>query len=80
MPTQLTIRGVSEELDSRLKEISRSRGASVNATVLKILEQALGVVERRKRLERYATWTGEDLEVFERALGAQRTIDGDLWR
>ena len=74
----MTIRGVSDEVGHRLESLSRARGQSVNATVLEILETAVGVDERRRRLERYATWTDEDLAEFEQALAAQRTIDDEL--
>ena len=80
MSRQLTIRGVSEEVGRRLESLSRSRGQSLNATVLEILESALGAAERRQRLARYATWNEEDLEEFNAALAAQRTPDDPLWR
>lgn len=80
MPKQLTIRGVSDEVGRRLRSLSRTRGQSVNATVLSILEQAVDVNKRRRRLARYATWTEQDLAEFDRALAAQRTIDEALWR
>jgi plasmid stability protein len=80
MPKQLTIRGVSSEIAARLESLSRERGQSVNATVLEILAAGVGVVERRRRLERYATWSSEDLASFEQALKLQRTIDDELWR
>ena len=80
MAKQLTIRGVSEDVGKRLAALSRARGQSVNATVLQILESAVGIDERRRRLERYATWTPEDLEEFESALAAQRQVDDELWR
>lgn len=80
MSKQLTVRGVPDEVGRRLESLSRSRGQSVNATVLEILGRAVGVEERRRRLARYATWEPEDLEEFEQALAAQRTIDEELWR
>jgi len=80
MPKQLTIRGVSDELGQRLDALARAKGQSVNTTVLRILEGAAGVNERRQRLERYATWTERDVEEFEGALRAQRAVDEHLWR
>lgn len=79
MAKQLTIRGVSEETGRRLEGLSRARGQSVNATVLDILEAAVGVDERRQRLARYATWTPEDLAEFNEALATQRLVDDSLW-
>lgn len=80
MSRQLTVRGVSDEVGQRLESLSRSRGQSLNATVLAILEAAVGVTERRQRLARYTTWTQEDLEEFNEALASQRSIDDPLWR
>lgn len=75
MGRQLTIRGVPGEVTQRLKNLSRARGQSLNSTVLAILNNAVGVEERRKRLARYTTWTQEDLKEFNEALAAQRTTD-----
>jgi hypothetical protein len=80
MSQQLTIRGVSAEIESKLKSVSRARGQSVNATVLEILATAVGVDERRQRLLRYVTWNRQDLAEFSEALAAQRSTDDPLWR
>ncbi|MEA2562799.1 MAG: hypothetical protein QOH06_4303 [Acidobacteriota bacterium] len=80
MSRQLTVRGVPDEVVQRLESLSRARGQSLNTTVLSILGSAVGVDERRQRLERYTTWTQEDLEEFNETLAPQRTIDDALWR
>ena len=80
MTRQLTIRGVPDEVGRRLEGLSRASGQSVNRTVLAILESAVGGDRRRRRLERYATWTADDLTEFEEALASQRGIDDRLWR
>ncbi len=80
MEKQLTIRGVPEELARKLQRLSREQGRSVNATVVRILNDALGSIPRRQRLERYATWTRDDLTQVEEAVAAQRSIDDSLWR
>jgi len=72
MPKQLTIRGVPDEVIRRLERLSEARGQSVNTTVLRILEVAVGFDERRKRLTRYATWSPEDQTEFDEALSLQR--------
>ena len=71
MTKQLTIRGVPNEVGKRLEALSEAKQQSVNTTILQILKSAVGVDERRQRLERYATWTQEDLQEFEHALEAQ---------
>ena len=80
MAKQLTIRGVPDEVGRRLESLSRTHRQSVNATVLDILTAAVDVNRRRQRLERYATWTQEDLDDFQQALADQRRIDENLWR
>jgi antitoxin FitA-like protein len=80
MASQLTVRGVSEELSRRLARLSRERGQSINSTALSILEEALGIQARRRHLARYATWTPADMKEFDSALADQRVIDDDLWR
>jgi hypothetical protein len=80
MPSQLTIRGVSEELNRRLTSLGKSTGQSVNSIALRILEDAVGIDARRKRLGRYMTWSSADLAEFDAALKDQRVIDDDLWQ
>lgn len=80
MPRQLTIRGVSDELGRRLTRLGRERKQSVNTLALGILEEAVGIDARRRRLARYATWTPAEAAEFDRALADQRVIDDDLWR
>lgn len=80
MPKQITVRGVSKDLAASLKKLSTARSESLNATVLRILEDAVGIDARRRRIERYATWTAADLGEFEQALRAQRVVDERLWR
>ena len=81
MSKQITVRGVQPELARRIERLAKDSGTSVNATVLRILGQAVGIDEsaRRARLARYTTWTGDDLREFEAALAAQRIIDAKLW-
>ena len=79
MAKRLTIRGVPDEVGRRLERLSQARGQSVNTTVLQILEAAVGVDGRRKRLACYVTWTREDQAEFKEALALQRMVD-PLWR
>lgn len=80
MASQLTIRGVSVELSRRLVTLGKSRGQSLNATALQILEHAVNIDARRQRLERYMTWSAHDASEFEAALKSQRVIDDNQWR
>jgi len=77
---QITVRGVSRQLGKRLEEMSRARGTSVNATVLELLERAVGIQGRKEWLARFMTWTDEDVCSFDEALRAQRVVDEKAWR
>jgi len=67
-------------LSRRLARLGRERGQSVNVIARSILEEAVGVQARRERLKRYATWSHQEADEFERALADQRAIDDELWR
>jgi hypothetical protein len=79
MASQITVRKVPKELARRLARLAEASGQSINTTVLTLLERATGLDGRRARLERYTTWSKEDVEDFERSLRVQRTIDRGLW-
>ncbi|NQW04161.1 MAG: hypothetical protein HQ485_09045 [Acidobacteria bacterium] len=79
MASQLTIRGVSDELSRRLTTLGKDRNQSVNTTALQILEEAVGIEARRQRLARYMTWSTEESEEFAEHLNAQRVIDEHQW-
>ena len=78
--SQITLRNVDPELSRRLRAISAERQESLNATVLHILRTAVGLDERRERLQRYMTWNERDAEEFDDALAAQRVIDEQYWK
>jgi plasmid stability protein len=80
MARQLTIRNVPDAVAKRLVRLSRERGESLNTTVVGLLTDSVSYDARRERLERYVTWTADDVASFDNALRAQRTIDDDLWR
>lgn len=75
---QLTIRTDDPELHDRLKALAAERGVSLNSLVVELLARAVDVDARKRRLRRYATWTEEDLEVFESAV-RREILPGD-WR
>lgn len=58
----ITLRNVPPLLAKRLRERTYAKGASVNATVLELLKEALAIDPRRQRLEeRHGTWREGDL-------------------
>lgn len=79
MAKQLTIRGVPDEVAQHLDRLSHASGRSVNAVVNEILADAVGENARRRRLERYVTWSVDEEAAFSRSLKELRRIDEELW-
>jgi len=82
MAKQITVRNVGPELSKRLERMARARSTSVNAAILQVLEEAVGLDEsaRRTRLSRYTTWEESELREFLENLAAQREVDSGLWK
>lgn len=82
-PKHLTIRNVSPRLAARLEAERRRTGASLNKTVLALLERSLGLAEEPfdNGLAALAgTWSAKDLAEFERNTASFSRIDEDMWR
>lgn len=56
------------------------RGESLNATVRRLLADAVERAEREEALRSLQTWTDEDFEEFMEILRAQRQVDEKDWR
>lgn len=82
MAKQITVRNVGPELSKRLGRMAQVRRTSVNAAILQVLEEAVGLDEgaRRARLSRYTTWDESELREFLGNLAAQREVDPGLWK
>lgn len=85
---QLTVRGVDRALDESLRQEAERRGLSVNRTVLALLRESFGLAENgsppatiHHDLDHLAgTWSEEEYDAFQGALGEQRRIDEELWQ
>ena len=79
----LTIRNVPKRLADALNRERRKRDASLNSTVLDLLNRSLGVADsapRRNGLAELAgTWSAEDQRQFDSAVAPLGAIDDDMW-
>ena len=80
----ITIHGVDEQLANRLKQLAESEGTSVNRTVKRLLEQALGMKPRalqhnREQFEQFlGLWSEEERAAFERGTEEfEHVLDSD---
>lgn len=83
----LSIRGLDDDLAEKLKADAEQAGVSVNARVLELIREGLGVPgdERRRRvyhdLDALAgTWSDADQQEFEQATREFEQVDEELWR
>jgi protein involved in polysaccharide export with SLBB domain len=79
---QYTIRGVSERLDARIRELAAQEGKSINETVLQAISMGAGMTENHIRYvdldDLAGTWT-EDPE-FDAAIQEMDRVDPELWK
>ena len=82
----MTLRGIDERIAAVLKEKARKEGTSVNALMLRLLKESLGV-EKKKRGAVYddldhlaGTWSKKDAAEFERATSVFEKVDEDMWK
>ena len=85
--TNLSVRGVDETAVSRLKDRARSRGISLNAYLVELIQKSAGVRAEPGRHPEYrdlddlaGTWTDEDVEEFKETQRPFERVDEELWR
>lgn len=82
----MTIHGIDKQLEELIKSKAKSEGLSINKTIKKLLETALGIKPQpsRKNLDEFkefrGVWSSEDLKVFEEKTADLRTTDKDDWQ
>ncbi|WP_298268337.1 hypothetical protein [Geobacter sp.] len=83
--TTMTLRGIDETIAEALKKKARREDISVNAVVLKLLRESLGIEKKRNvvydDLDHLAgTWNAQDLAEFERATAVFEKVDEEMWK
>ncbi len=81
----LTLRGIDDDLDQKIREKSKLNGESINKTALKLIKSALGL-QGSKPFPVYhdldalaGTWTKEEAEEFKDAVKELDEIEKDMW-
>ena len=84
--TTMTIRGLDDLTISALKEKAKKEGSSVNAALVKLLQEDLGI-KKKKRTVVYndldhlaGTWSDKDYKEFLQATADFAKIDENLWK
>lgn len=84
--TAITLRNIPPELAATLERRAAESGLSLNRTVIRLLEEQLGLRPKTSRPRCYhdldflfGVWSEEEAARFDAALAEQRKIDPELW-
>lgn len=82
----LSLRGIDKDLSDHLKRLSQKEGTSLNKTVLRLLEDSVGI-RRKKHLNIYhdlddlaGTWNSREEKEFKDKIQPFEKVDEDLWK
>ncbi len=82
----MTIRGIDDEVAKLLKDQANSEGISVNALLLKMVKESLGI-EKKRRTKIYhdldhlaGTWNEKDLKEFQKNVEYLEKVDKKIWK
>ncbi len=81
----MSLRGVNDQVRSRLKKEAVKSGVSVNALILGYIHKGVGLCPARRSrytdLDQLAgTWTNDDMAEFMNATRGFEQIDDELWK
>ena len=82
---QLTLRGLDEALETKLKTLARERRISLNKAALLLMREGAGLTEPNANIVGdsldpiIGSWTEEDEQAFLETQAIFQTIDEDLW-
>lgn len=82
MSMQYTIRGISDRLDKKIRELASSEGKSLNETILEILESGAGLSQNQVRYTDLDHLVGSWIHdpEFDKAIEEMDRIDPELWK
>jgi len=83
--TSITIHDLDESVALLIRQRARAEGASLNRTIKRLLEEALGVrpatQKHRKQFEKFCgIWSKAQAAEFARAVADLGTVDPSDWR
>jgi plasmid stability protein len=83
--TNISVRGLDSDLMASLKKQAGREGASVNAVVLRLIEQGLGKSLKRS-IKQYddlaslaGTWSQQDALEFDQTVASFAAVDSEIW-
>jgi hypothetical protein len=81
---QLKVRNIPAAVEARLRRLADESGASINQTVVRLLEAETGLAPAapsKRDLAAFAgRWTAEDADAFDAAMRIFEALDEEVWR
>lgn len=83
----ITVRGIDDALDEKLREKALEKGVSINQIVIDALKEQLGLRKKKKFTVVYSDldhlfgrWSEADFRRIQGKIDVERVIDTDLWK
>jgi plasmid stability protein len=83
----ITVRGIDDDLNEKLREKAREKGVSINQIVIDALKEQLGLRKKKKFTVVYSDldhmfgrWSEEDFRRIQGKIDAERVVDTELWK
>jgi len=82
----MTVRGIDDALDEKLKQMARESGVSINQFVIDTLKRQMGLVKEKKFTavhddldHLFGRWSEEEFESIQGKIDSERVLDKELW-
>ncbi len=81
----MTIHGIDDPLDKRIREKAKSHGLSLNKTIKKLLNESLGIQpgnendHKKEFIDLFGIWSESDEKDFNRTLKDFDKVDPEDW-
>ena len=82
----ITVRGIDDVLDEKLKQMARENGVSITQFVIDTLKRQTGLIKEKKFTvvhddldHLFGKWSEEEFESIQEKINSERVIDGELW-
>lgn len=83
----ITVRGVDDALDEKLKQMARENGVSINQLVIDTLRRQMGLIKEKKFTvvhddldDLFGRWSEEEFDAIQGKISSERVIDREIWR
>jgi ribosomal protein L5 len=83
--TQITLRGIDDEVEKKIRRMAKEKGTSVNKVILELIHQQAAKKHKRKEavsesLKKLAgTWTKKQAADFMESIRSCEQIDEAVW-